>query len=177
MLGISQPAVSLIERGTPTALTEDRFSVLLTNLEISESELPHLRKDKPAASGKHVFISYSHKDKGFLDRLMVHLRPLEKKKLIEPWADSRIVAGEKWKVAIESSLKKARAAILLISADFLASDFIVDNELPPLLKKADDWNGRYSSDTPALPIHARDLTCDIPIHQLTRGTHLWSRTA
>lgn len=137
-LGISQPAVSLIERGTPTALTEDRFHVLLTSLEITDSELPQLRKGKPATTGNHVFISYSHRDKSFLDRLMVHLSPLAKKKLIDPWADTQLVAGDKWKASIEASLKKARAAILLISADFLASDFIVNNELPPLLKKADD---------------------------------------
>ena len=138
ILGISQAAISLIERGSPTGLTADRFHVLLSSLEIAESELPEVQKIKPAAAGNHIFISYSHKDKVFLDRLMVHLRPLEKRKLIDPWADNRIVAGDKWKTEIASSLKKARAAILLISADFLASDFIVDNELPPLLKKADE---------------------------------------
>ena len=137
-LGISQATISLIERGSPTGLTEDRFRALLTIVEISDSELPEVQKIKPATAGHLIFISYSHKDKAFLDRLMVHLRPLEKKKLIDPWADSRIVAGDKWKTEIASSLKKARAAILLISADFLASDFIVDNELPPLLRKADD---------------------------------------
>lgn len=137
-LGISQAAISLIERGSPTGLTEDSFRALRTIVEITDAELPEVQKIKPAATGNHIFISYSHKDKAFLDRLMVHLRPLEKRKLIDPWADNRIVAGDKWKTEIASSLKKARAAILLISADFLASDYIVDNELPPLLKKADD---------------------------------------
>lgn len=84
-----------------------------------------------------VFVSYSHKDAPFLDRLRVHLRPLEKQGLMDLWDDTKIEAGDRWKAAIEEALGRARVAILLVSADFLASDFIVDNELPPLLAKAE----------------------------------------
>lgn len=45
-------------------------------------------------------------------------------------------AGDNWKREIENALDRARAAILMVTADFLASDFVVDNELPPLLSKA-----------------------------------------
>jgi len=136
-LGISQPAVSLIERGSPTGLTDDRIAVLLSVLDIAEAELPTAQKAKSPA-GQKVFISYSHKDKDFLSRLLVHLRPLEKKGLIDLWVDTRISAGEKWKTEIQKALDQARAGVLLVTADFLASDFIIDNELPPLLKKADE---------------------------------------
>ena len=84
-----------------------------------------------------VFISYSHRDTEFLDRLRVHLRPLEKQGLMDLWDDSKIDAGDQWKAAIEEALGRARVAILLVSADFLASEFIVENELPPLLVKAE----------------------------------------
>ena len=47
------------------------------------------------------------------------------------------MAGDRWKDEIRRALRRARVVILLISADFLASDFIVDNELPPLLEKAE----------------------------------------
>jgi hypothetical protein len=57
---------------------------------------------------------------------------------IDLWDDTRIRAGGKWKEEIEKALDKAAIAILLISADFLASDFITENELPPLLKSAED---------------------------------------
>jgi hypothetical protein len=84
-----------------------------------------------------LFISYSHRDREVLDRLMVHLRPLEREGLVDAWNDTRIDAGARWKEEVEKALDHARAAILLVSADFLASDFIVDNELPPLLQNAE----------------------------------------
>jgi hypothetical protein len=93
---------------------------------------------KEEAARPSVFISYSNTDKDFLNRLQVHLRPLVKSSRIDLWDDTRIQAGEKWKSEIKKALDKAVIAILLISADFLASDFIVDNELPPILKFAEE---------------------------------------
>ena len=93
---------------------------------------------KSSSKDNNVFISYSHKeDTNYVDRLLVHLRPLEKEGLIDFWVDTKLKAGDKWKEQIELALSKARVAILLISADFLASDFIVDNERPPILEGAE----------------------------------------
>ena len=89
------------------------------------------------SQNRNLFISYSHRDKVCLDRLLVHLKPLEKEGVIDLWVDTKLSAGDKWKPRIEASLRNARVAILLVSADFLASDFIVDNELPPLLTAAE----------------------------------------
>ena len=87
---------------------------------------------------QRVFVSYSQRDREFLDRLLVHLKPLEKKGVLEIWADTRIQVGALWKDEIQIALESAAVGILLISADFLASDFIVENELPPLLASAED---------------------------------------
>lgn len=89
-----------------------------------------------------VFISYSHSDRDYLDRLLVHLKPLEREGKTEVWADTHLRLGDKWKKEIERALSRATAAILLISADFMASDFITNNELPPLLKGAEERGTR-----------------------------------
>ena len=83
-----------------------------------------------------VFVSYCHADAAWLDRVKIHLRPLVRQTGIDLWDDSRIAPGQTWQEEISKALARARVAILLVSADFLASDFVVNNELPPLLHQA-----------------------------------------
>lgn len=83
-----------------------------------------------------VFISYSHADAVWLERLKIHMAPLVRQGVVDCWEDTQIRPGSDWRDEIMKAIAKARAAVLLLSADFLASDFITTDELPPLLEAA-----------------------------------------
>ena len=82
-----------------------------------------------------VFISYSHKDEDWKNRLQTQLVVLENQGLLSVWEDRKIAVGDDWYQEIERAIKSAHVAILLISADFLSSKFIQGKEVPPLLER------------------------------------------
>lgn len=86
-----------------------------------------------------IFISYAHSDRKWLEKLTQHLKVLKKHfDPIEYWEDTKLKGGDKWREEITKAIDKANVAILLVSTAFLASDFISSDELPPILRKAQD---------------------------------------
>lgn len=81
-----------------------------------------------------VFISYSRKDALWKNQLRPHLEALSDLD-INVWTDDCIQSSQKWRSEITAALDRARFAVLLISADFLASPFIKENEVPVLLRR------------------------------------------
>jgi TIR domain/Bacterial regulatory proteins, luxR family len=81
-----------------------------------------------------VFISYSHRDKDWLQRIHIQLRPLMRNGLAI-WDDRCIASGSTWSDEIDRAINRCRVALLLVSPDFLASDFIHERELAPALSR------------------------------------------
>lgn len=84
-----------------------------------------------------VFISYSHRDEEWKDRLVCHLSVLQKQGLVHLWDDRRIGAGDAWHDEIVEAMESSSVAVLLVSANFLTSKFILEVEVPRLLARRD----------------------------------------
>ena len=88
-----------------------------------------------AGTGDLVFVSYSHKDQTWLQRFLIMLKPLVRDGSLEVWADPYLDVGGRWRRDIAAAIDRSTLALLLVSADSLASDFIMEEELPALLAR------------------------------------------
>jgi hypothetical protein len=141
----------------------------------AELDVKSAVSDAPKPSKPRVFFSYSHKDKKYLEAIRTALKPAVEADLL--WDDTKLKAGEKWREEIQHAIASATAAVLLVSPDFLASDFIAKNELPPLLEAAEKkglailWVHVRHSMYKHTPIEAYQATHDAgqPLASLTKN--------
>jgi hypothetical protein len=119
-----------------------------------------------------VFFSYSHKDEELRDELAIHLKMLQRQGIIQNWHDREISAGTEWAGKIDQKLNSARLILLLISPNFLGSDYCYDLEMTQAMKRHEagdarvvpiilrpvDWNGAPFERLQALPKNAKPVT-------------------
>ena len=82
-----------------------------------------------------VFFAYSHEDEALRNKLEAHLTLLQRQGVITTWHDRKITAGDDWEGEIDEHLEDANIILLLISVDFLASDYCHDVEMKRALER------------------------------------------
>ncbi len=115
--------------------------------------------------GVKLFYSYSHKDEALREELETHLKILQRQGLIDEWHDRRIVAGQEWAPEIDKHLEEADVILLLVSADFIASNYCYEIEMQramerheakearviPIILRENNWTGAPFGKLQALP--------------------------
>jgi internalin A len=99
-----------------------------------------------------LFYSYSHKDETLRNELETHLKLLQRQGLLETWHDRQIEAGEEWKQKIDDNLERADIVLLLVSADFIASDYCYEKEMQRVMERHKQGTARV------IPVIVRDVS-------------------
>jgi hypothetical protein len=119
-----------------------------------------------------LFYSYAHKDEHFRKQLEKHLSLLKRDGVLSTWSDRRLGAGVEWKDAIDQNLELAEIVLLLVSADFLDSDYCYDIEMTramqrhemkhvcvvPVILRPCDWSRAPFGRVQALPKDGKPIT-------------------
>jgi len=130
------------------------------------------RMSEPPVSPIEVFFSYSERDRELRDKLEAHLAVLKRKGVIRGWHEGEIGAGEEWDKEVREHLQSAKMILLLISADFLASDFCYEDQMRraigrhdrgearviPVILDACDWEPAPFGKLKPLPSDGRPVT-------------------
>jgi len=119
-----------------------------------------------------VFLSYAHEDEALRRALGAHLKPLERQGAVVVWHDREIRAGVDWAKEIDGRLQEADVILLLVSPDFVASDYCYEIEMDralarhragearvvPVILRPCDWQGCPFAKLAALPVDGRAVT-------------------
>jgi internalin A len=92
-------------------------------------------KEKKEGMALKLFYSYSHEDETLRDRLGKHVESLQRQGKVVGWHDRLITAGTEWKGEIDKNLEEADIILLLVSADFVASDYCYDIEMKRAMER------------------------------------------
>lgn len=159
-------------------LVQNRDNYVLTARTAVSRQLLQAERLK---AGIRVFISYSHADEQYMQELRSHLIHLKRQGIIEIWDDSQMMSGQSWTETINRELEQANIILMLVSSDYLASDYIYEKEMElaikrhetgqviviPIILRPTDWMSSPLARLPALPKGA------VPISQRRDRDQAW----
>jgi hypothetical protein len=146
------PVITIKSEGTSSLLsladTSQALKDFLEQFQASEVDFPTSIANVPeltpllpinghTSQRNIVFITCSKQDKKYLEGLKTHLKFYERKDSLDIWDENKVRPGSRWKEEMETALQRTKIAIVLVSAGFLASEFITEKILPPLLLAAE----------------------------------------
>lgn len=99
---------------------------------------------KELTGSKTVFISYSRQDLDWITRLRTLLRPAERQGLLSTWVDADIEYGKKWEPQLLSRINSSHSALLLVTDNYINSEYVREVELPAFKDKLKDANSNFS---------------------------------
>jgi TIR domain/CHAT domain len=158
------------EQMTPILKKKPNANEAVVKISVSK-EQPPTKEEAVSVSPTipiEVFFSYAHEDEELKNELVKHLSILKRQGVITAWHDREITAGTEWAGEIDRHLNTAHIILLLISSDFLASDYCYDIELAqamerhatgeacviPVILREVDWKGAVFGKLQALPKNA-----------------------
>ncbi len=132
-------------------------------------ECEHCQEKMPVVE---IFVSYAHQDEPLLSELNKHLKILQRTAMGMVWFDQRIGKGDEWEKELLLHMKTADIILLLISSDFIASDFCYSNEMTlamarhqrheacviPVILRPTSWHNAPFAKLQALPKSAKSVT-------------------
>lgn len=130
-------------------------------VESSLRRVPQNTNETTSKKQLKMFLSYAHEDVLLKDELDKHLTALKRSQRISIWQDKNIAGGSDWDETIKEELEQADIILLLISPDFVASEYIWNNELKKALLNHESGRSKI------IPIFLRSVVTDgMPFEKL-----------
>lgn len=156
------------EKKEKTKSPIDLFKEKMKNSTDKVINLKEINKDR---EGIKVFISYAHEDEEYKDKLIKHLAILKRKNILKEWHDRKILAGQQFDNEISKQLLEADIILLMISVDFLNSDYCYEKEMQkalelnkaniarviPIIVRKCDWKDSPFANLKVSPTDGKDL--------------------
>jgi internalin A len=135
-------------------------NTLLNGVDLEGARVKEILTNEPL-SAIRVMCCYSRKDERLREELDTHLKLMHRQGLITTWHDRNIDAGEDWKQSIDDNLERADIILLLVSSDFIASDYCYATEMKRALEK------HRNGEAVVIPLIVRDVNLSIaPIKEI-----------